>query len=315
MEVITFGETMVLFNPEAAGPLRYVHQFSKSIAGAESNVAIALARLGHRVGWFSKLGEDEFGRYIQSVVRGEGVDVSRVILDPKGCTGLVFKERFAHANPNIYYYRRHSAASQLAIGDIDLDYLASCKVLHVTGITPALSTVTRRALFYALDGIKERGVTISFDPNLRLKLWPVEEARGVLLQLAQRATIIFPGIDEGKHLVKTDDPQEIAQAFMEIGCRIVATKLGKEGCHVTDGTESHTISGYIIERPEDTVGAGDGFAAGFLSGILRGYSLEHCGQLANGVGAMATLVRGDMEGFPTWAQVQEFMGISEYIDR
>lgn len=316
MEVITFGETMVLFNPETTGPLRYVHQFNKSIAGAESNVAIALARLGHQVGWFSKLGDDEFGRYIQSVIRGEGVDVSKVVNDTNcGSTGLLFKERFAHANPNIYYYRKHSAASTLCIEDLDNDYITSAKILHITGITPALSSTTREAVYKAIAMAKENGIMISFDPNIRLKLWSLEEAKRVLLDIAGQADIIFPGIDEGRLLLGKEDPVEISRTFLDMGCKIVATKLGKKGCYIATEEKQGFVEGYVIEKPEDTVGAGDGFAAGFLSGLLKKQDIFECGKQANAVGAMATLVRGDMEGFPTLKQVMEFMGTSEYIDR
>lgn len=315
MELVTFGETMVLFNPDATGPLRYIHNFSKSIAGAESNVAIALARLGHRVGWFSKLGNDEFGRYLQSVIRGEGVDVSKVVLDSERNTGLLFKERFAHVNPNVYYYRKHSAASQLEVGDIDFDYIKSAKILHVTGITLALSKTTRETAYKVIETAKANNCLISFDPNIRLKLWTIEEAKPIMLEVAKMADIIFPGLDEGRLLLGKEDPEEIGKEFLKMGCQIVAVKLGKEGCYITGNGQEAYIKGYVIEKPEDTVGAGDGFAAGFLSGILKGQSLQECGQLANAVGAMATLVRGDMEGFPTITQVKEFMGIEKYVDR
>ena len=130
MEVVTFGESMVLFGPDSSGPLRYVQNFNKSIAGAESNVAIALAKLGHKVGWFSKLGDDEFGRYIQSTIRGEGVDVSRVIFEPGKNTGILFKERFMHSNPNVYYYRKGSAASNLKAEELDESYIKDAKILQ-----------------------------------------------------------------------------------------------------------------------------------------------------------------------------------------
>jgi 2-dehydro-3-deoxygluconokinase len=315
MEVVTFGETMVMFNPDSTGPLRYVHNYNKTIAGAESNVAIALARLGHQVGWFSKLGDDEFGRYIKSVIMGEGVDVSRVVIDGSRQTGLVFKERFAHVNPNVYYYRKHSAASNIEIEDLDMGYIRSAKILHITGITPALSDVNRKTIHHIIEKAKENGVLISFDPNIRLKLWRAEEARATILDLARQSDIIFPGIDEGEILLGTDDYQEITRIFLEMGNKFVATKLGKKGCYVASREEQTYIEGYVVEKPEDTVGAGDGFAAGFLSGLLRNLSLRECGQLANAVGAMATLVRGDMEGFPTMSQVRNFMGIEKYIDR
>lgn len=315
MEVVTFGETMVLFNPDSKGPLRYVHHFTKSIAGAESNVAIALARLGHTAGWFSKLGNDEFGRYIQSVVRGEGVDVSRVVFDPNEYTGLVFKERFAHVNPNIYYYRKASAASQIGVDDIDETYIATAKILHITGITPALSKKTREAVYHAIDIAKKNNVVVSFDPNIRLKLWSIDEAKEVLLDIAKKADIVFPGIDEGRLLLEKENHEDITDAFLNMGCKIVATKIGKKGCFVASHDERIFVEGYVIEKPEDTVGAGDGFAAGFLSGFLEGKSLLDSAKLANAIGAMATLVKGDIEGFPTLSQVNQFMGINEYIDR
>jgi len=113
MDVVTFGESMVLFGPDSTGPLRYVQNFNKSISGAESNVAIALSKLGHQVGWFSKIGDDEFGKYIRATIRGEGVDVSRVIVERDKNTGILFKERFMHTNPSVYYYRKNSAASTI----------------------------------------------------------------------------------------------------------------------------------------------------------------------------------------------------------
>ncbi|WP_058485728.1 sugar kinase [Defluviitalea phaphyphila] len=315
MEVITFGESMVLFSPNSKGPLRYVNHFRKSIAGAESNVAIGLARLGHEVGWFSKLGDDEFGRYIKSVIRGEGVDVSRVITDSKHNTGLLFKERFAHTNPNVYYYRKNSAASNITPEDLDEEYIKSTKILHLTGITPALSESAKETVFKAIKIAKNNGITISFDPNIRLKLWSLEEAKKVLLEIAKYADIVFPGIDEGKILLGLKEPEEISKAFMDMGCKIVAIKLGKEGCYVADTNHEEYVAGYPVEEVEDTVGAGDGYAAGFLSGILRGLSLTECAQYGNGVGAMATLVSGDMEGLPTYPQLLEFIGKTEYIDR
>ncbi|NMA84807.1 MAG: sugar kinase [Epulopiscium sp.] len=315
MDVVTFGESMILFNPDTRGPLRYIHTFHKSIAGAESNVAIAMARLGHKVGWFSKVGDDEFGRYIMSTIRGEGVDVSRTATDPNHVTGLIFKERFAHVNPNVYYYRRGSAASTLSIEDLDEDYIKNTNILHITGITLALSKATREATLRAIDVAKEAGVLISFDPNIRLKLWSIEEARPVLLEVAKKSDIIFPGLDEGEMLLGISEPEALAQAFLDMGCSKVAVKLGKEGCYVTDGVENIYVSGYSVNKMEDSVGAGDGFAAGFLAGVSRDLPLKEAAQWANGVGAMAVLVHGDMEGFPTLTQLQEFIGTKKYIDR
>lgn len=306
---------MVLFAPDSSGPLRYVQNFNKSIAGAESNVAIALAKLGHQVGWFSKLGDDEFGRYIQTTIRGEGVDVSRAIVEPLKSTGILFKERFMHSNPNVYYYRTDSAASDLKPEELDETYIKAAKILHITGITPALSKGCRETVFKAIEIAKANNVLISFDPNIRLKLWTKEEAIPILLEIAKQADIIFPGIDEGEMLLGLTRPEEIAKGFMNMGCSIVAVKLGKEGCFVADKTKGLYIDSYKLENPQDTVGAGDGFAAGFLSGMLRKLDFKECGEYANGVGAMAVLVKGDMEGYPSFEQLMAFIGKKKTIER
>jgi len=306
---------MVLFGPDSSGPLRYVQNFNKSIAGAESNVAIALAKLGHDVGWFSKLGNDEFGRYIQATIRGEGVDVSRVIFDSKKSTGILFKERFMHSNPNVYYYRKDSAASTLKPEELDESYIKEAKILHITGITPALSETCRKSVFKAIEIAKANNVLVSFDPNIRLKLWTREEAIPVLLQIAKQSDIIFPGIDEGEMLLGLSKPEDIAEQFMNMGCSVVAVKLGKEGCYVVDKANKLYVNSYRLENPQDTVGAGDGFAAGFLSGILNKLDLRVCAEQANGVGAMAVLVKGDMEGYPNLQQLMAFIGKEKTIER
>lgn len=315
MEVVTFGESMVLFGPDSSGPLRYVQNFNKSIAGAESNAAIALAKLGHEVGWFSKLGNDEFGRYIQATIRGEGVDVSRVLVEAQKSTGILFKERFTHSNPNVYYYRKDSAASTLKPEDLDESYIKTAKILHITGITPALSESCKETIFKAIEIAKKNNVLVSFDPNIRLKLWTQEEAVSVLLKIAKEADIIFPGIDEGEMLLGLTKPEDIAECFIDMGCSTVAVKLGKEGCYVADKVKGLYVDSYKLENPQDTVGAGDGFAAGFLSGILRKLELRECAEYANGVGAMAVLVKGDMEGYPSFEQLMAFIGKEKTIER
>lgn len=315
MEVLTLGETMVLFNPESSGPLRYVYNFSKSIGGAESNIAIALSRLGHEVGWFSKLGKDEFGRYINNIIRSEGVDVSRVKFAQEESTAIVFKERFGGEDPNVYYYRKNSAATKFSVEDLDMEYIKKAKIIHITGITPALSESLKEVVFKVLEVAKENGITISFDPNIRLKLWPIEEAKPVLLKIAGMSDIILPGVSEGEMLLGTSDEKEIAKRFLEMGCKLVAVKLGPEGCYVADKEAGVYAEGYKVKNPVDTVGAGDGFAAGFLSGVLRKLSILECGQLGNGAGAMATLVQGDMEGYPYMDQLLAFMNKKKNIDR
>ena len=308
MDVITLGEALVIFSPSDAGPLRFVNNFTKSIGGAEANVAIALSRLGFKTGWISRLGNDEFGRYVKYALQGEGIDLSQVTLDDNLPTGILFKEQYHNTNPTVYYYRKGAAVTAMDSSYIDPKYIQQAKILHLTGITPALS-----ANCYEIA--KQHGVTVSFDPNLRLKLWDKELAKETLLEMASYSDIILPGLDEAEFLLGTDQPTEIFARFHAMGCKIVVLKLGKDGCLISQNGTQTRVNGYPVHKLIDTVGAGDGFAAGFLAGILSNKSMQECGELANGVGAMATLVRGDSEGYPTMSQLLEFTGKLQGIER
>ncbi|OCB00042.1 sugar kinase [Clostridium beijerinckii] len=316
MDVLTFGESMVVFSPNINGPLRHVHTFSKSLGGAESNVATALAKLNHSAGWFSKVSDDEFGRFVISSIKAEGVDTSRVIIDKERPTGLLFKERYQRSNPNVYYYRKNSAASSLSPEDIDEEYIKQAKILHITGITPALSESCRRAVYRAIEIAKENKILVSFDPNIRLKLWTVDEARKILVDIASKADIVMPGLDEAELLLGLTNKDGVADFFLNKEAKIVAVKLGSEGCYIKDKKEGVKVVGYnVSDLIQDTAGAGDGFAAGFLAGYLEKLSLNEIGQYANGVGAMATLVQGDMEGYPYYDQLMEFIGKRQGVER
>lgn len=315
LDVVTLGETMVLMTPEVSGPIRYVNKFIKQIGGAESNFAIGIVRLGHRAGWISKLGNDEFGKYILSFIRGEGVDTSRVKFDPEAPTGVYFKERREYGESKVYYYRRGSAASRLTPEDLDPDYIGSAKYLHLTGITPALSELCYQTVKKAIKIAKSRGVKITFDPNIRLKLWNKERAREVIMELAAQADIVLPGLSEGEILVGEKEPEKIAAKFLELGVGTVVVKMGKQGAYYATTSENKFVPGFPIEKVVDPIGAGDGFAAGFVAGLLKGYSLEKAIKLANAVGAIATTVIGDVEGLPTIDEVLVFLGEKEGIDR
>lgn len=303
MDVITFGESMVQFNPAKTGPLRYVHQFDKTVGGAESNVAIALSRLGHQVKWVSRLGDDDFGLYIRNFIRGEGVDTSSVTFDPVYPTGIFFKERYNASDPKVYYYRSGSAASQLEQAQLKESDIIAARFLHITGITPALSPTCRELIYYAIEVAKKNNVMVVFDPNIRLKLWSENEAREVLMDIASKCDIVLPGIEEGRLLTNEITPEKIAERFIQNGAGTVVVKLGAQGafCHSQDIKEY--IEGFKIEHVVDTVGAGDGFAAGFISGLLRGWSYRDAVVLGNRVGASAVTVTGDVEGYPYWSKI------------
>lgn len=298
MEVVTFGESMVLFSGDQNLPLEYVHQFNKQMAGAESNVAIGLAKLGHSVGWFSKLGQDAFGRYILQSIRGQGVDTSRCLFTDSAPTGVFFKERQSGGRTQVYYYRNHSAASLMKPEELDESYLAQAKILHVTGITPALSSSCLELVFHTMDVAKRNDLSIVFDPNIRWKLWNRSDAKQILLELAGRANYILPGLDEGEFLTGQTEPERIAEELLKLGAEAVIVKLGKEGAYYQSLTERGCVPSYPVQEI-DPVGAGDGFAAGFISGLLRQEDLAMAVSRANAVGAVVVGANGDTEGLPS----------------
>jgi 2-dehydro-3-deoxygluconokinase len=314
-DVVTLGEAMVCLNPLTDGPLRYVPLFWKSVAGAEANFAVGLVRLGQSAGWISRVGDDEFGRYVVSFLRGEGVDTSQVRTDLAAPTGVYFKERHGLQDPRVYYYRSASAASRLGPGDLDEDYLAAARYLHLTGITPALSESCREAVRAAQSLARARGVTVTFDPNLRLKLWSVEEARKTIGEFLEGTDVFLPGLDEGRKLFDVETADEVADAALARGPRVVVVKLGRDGAYLAIPGERIHVPGFPVAQVVDSIGAGDAFAAGFVAALLKGCSLREAVRVGNAAGAFAVTVPGDVEGLPTWAEVQSLLGGTEAITR
>lgn len=305
-EVVTIGETMVLLAADSHGPLRYVRRFERYAAGAESNVAIGLTHLGHSVRWVSRLGDDEFGQYVLQTLRGEGVDVSKVTLDPHAPTGVFFKERRAPGTTRVHYYRSGSAASRLEPGDVNPGTFAGARILHVTGITPALSESCRQTVRRAVELARDGGLMISFDANYRPGLWSPDDARPVLAELASTADIVFVNQAEAELLTGEDDPERAADRLTAQRSGTVVVKLGRAGAiAVSDGHRCRQEAG--SHPVVDTVGAGDAFAAGFLSGRLQGRDMPTCLRYANAMGGLATTVSGDTEGTPTAHDVARYI--------
>jgi 2-dehydro-3-deoxygluconokinase len=313
LDVITFGESMALFMPAGSKGIAYSSQFERLFGGAESNVAIGLARLGHAVGWCGSLGADPFGKIIAKTLRSEGVDVSRVKFSSEASTGLMFREVVA-GKSSVYYYRRDSAASRMKPSDLDSSYFAGTKVLHITGITAALSESCRETLKESIHIAKQQGVKVCFDPNLRLKLWSIDEARPVLLELAAEADYFMPGLDELKLLYQTDDFHSIIDKLKALP-GVCVIKGGDDETYLLDGGELSSIPYFKVDRVIDTVGAGDGFCAGFIAGIVRGLPLAESVRLGNLIGSMVIQMEGDWEALPTWEEADAVLNNIQHIER
>jgi 2-dehydro-3-deoxygluconokinase len=258
---------------------------------------VGLSRLGHRAGWAGRLGDDEFGKEILAFASGEGVDVSRTSLDSEASTGLYFKEWRALGQLRVYYYRAGSAASRMRFDELDLEYLLSGEILHLTGITAALSESCHDLIERLLSAANERGVTVSFDVNVRRLLFEGRDPRKVLGPLAARADLLFLSDDEADLLFGGSDPDSLTEARRDIRAETVVVHHAKGAFAVEESGVSEKAA-YPVEVV-DTVGAGDAFVAGFLSGRLRGWSTEECLDMANACGACAVTVPGDLKGLPT----------------
>lgn len=304
-DVITLGETMVSFAAHEAGPLEAAATFSKIVAGAESNVGVGLARLGMKVAWLSRLGDDSFGRYIRRALEAEGLDCTAVATDTTRPTGFMLKSRALEGqDPAVEYFRRGSAASALSRADFDAARFLAARHLHVTGITPALSASCAELVEHAMTAMRAAGRTVSFDPNLRTKLWPSREAMAAHLnRLAGLADWVLPGIAEGRTLTGLDRPEDIAGFYLERGARAVVIKLGADGAYWRTAEGSGRVPGVKVTTIVDTVGAGDAFAAGVLSARLEGLDWPQALARANWVGAQVIQVVGDMDGLPRRGQL------------
>lgn len=312
-DIITIGESMVMMVADQSDSIQFVTSYSRKIAGAESNVAIALARLEHSVGWISALGQDPFGTYIRNTIRGEGVDTSQVGFSAEHATGLLVKELNAIGDPLVLYYRRGSAASHITPGVLSETYFRGARLLHITGIFPALSESCKDTLFAAIEMAKRNGLLVSFDPNIRLRLWKNEQqAQQALLQIAAQSDLILPGIAEAELLAGSSDWTTVAEFFHKLGNRYVVMKNGADGAYYSGIQEDgETITGYQkgfrVKSVVDTVGAGDGFAAGVLSAFLEGYTLQQAVLRGNAIGSLAVMVRGDVEGYPSRSQLDSYI--------
>ncbi len=309
MRILLIGEAMGLFMAEEAGPLRSVRRFSASIAGAEYNVAVGLARLGHTPVYCTRLGFDPLGERILDGLRENGIDTGLVQQAEGERTGLMLKSFAPEGDPEIAYYREGSAASKLSTHEIDRLDLYGVERAHLTGIFPAVSEKTLAAVRRLIRRCENLEIPYSFDPNLRPQLWPDRKTMvSTLNSLAQGADTVLPGLQEGTILTGETTPEGVAAFYHRMGVRNVAVKLGKDGAYFSQqGGISGYSAGFPVAQIVDTVGAGDGFAAGVISALAEGETLEEAVFRGNAVGAVQVAHKSDNEGLPTRQELSQII--------
>lgn len=300
-DVLTMGEAMALLLARQPGALEHVTEFGRASAGAELNVAIGLARLGYNVAYVTSLGDDSLGRHLRHVMAAEGLALDHVRQDPHHPTGFMLKSMTEDgSDPLVEYFRRGSAASQLSPQDMPAAAVLQARILHLTGITPALSASCSSLATAMARQVRSAGGLVTFDPNLRPRLWASTAAMVENINaLAMLADVVLPGLEEGRVLTGCQQPGDIADFYLDRGVAQVVIKLGPAGAYFASAAGRGVADGVPVASVVDTVGAGDGFAVGVISALLDGLPLAAAAARGNAIGARVVQFRGDSEGLPT----------------
>lgn len=300
-DVLSFGEPLLEFSeiPGEAG--RYLRGFG----GDTSNFVIAAARLGARVAYFTRVGADAFGRQFLELWKREGVDTSAVQADPDAHTGIYFITHTA-AGHEFSYLRAGSAASRMRPADLPEAMLREARWLHVSGITQAISASACDAAFRAIELARAAGATVSYDPNLRLKLWPLARARAVIGATAALADVFLPSLEDARALSGREEVDAVFDWCAGLGAPRVALKLGAEGVLLGEAGRRARVAGFRVATV-DATGAGDCFDGALVARLLSGDSLETAARYANAAAALATTGYGAVSPLPTPDQVESLL--------
>ncbi len=293
---------MVEFNQTGQGDGRDGRLYLQGFGGDSSNFAIAAARQGARVGYFSALGDDAHGRMLRALWDAEGVDHAGVKTDAAAFTAVYFVTHGAQGHA-FDFYRRGSAASQVRPADVPREHIAAAKVLHMSGISLAISDAACDTGYAAIDAARSAGVRVSFDTNLRLKLWSIDRARAVMSDVMRRADICLPSYDDVLALTGIADPDALVDHCLALGAKTVALKLGERGAIVADANQRHRIPAHAC-KPVDATGAGDTFGGAFVARLVAGDTLHDAGSYAAAAAALSTQGYGAVAPIPRAAEVR-----------
>ncbi|MFO1216783.1 MAG: sugar kinase [Burkholderiaceae bacterium] len=299
IDIACLGEPMVEFNQtgEREGRL-----YLQGFGGDSSNFAIAAARQGARVAFVSALGADPYGEMLRALWDREAVDHSAVATNAEAFTAIYFVTHDARGH-HFHFFRAGSAASRMTPGDLPLAMIGRARVLHLSGISLAISASACETGLAAMAAAREAGASISFDTNLRLKLWSLERARAVTTDALRSCDIALPSLDDMTALTGLTAPDAIVDHCLALGARTVALKLGAEGAIVADARERHRIAPHPC-RPVDATGAGDTFGGAFVARLLAGDGLREAGRYAAVAAALSTEGYGAVEPIPRAADVR-----------
>lgn len=311
-EVLTIGEPLALFASNNLNEsIDNSSDFTKYLAGAEVNVAIGINRLGHSVEYLSQVGNDPFGNFVISELNKNNILTSNIARSDKYSTGIEFKSLTDHGDPQTFYLRKNSAAAHINSDIVKNIDVKNFKLAHLTGIFPSLSHDTYQTTIDLIEKLNQNNIPICFDPNLRPALWSSKDKMCKTLNyLAKSATIFLPGLGEAKILTHLKTPQDISNYYFQENpkLKLLVIKDGSRGTYIFTKDNFETfVPSFKVEHVVDTVGAGDGFALGLITALLEKKNLEQAVTRANAIGALAIQVRGDNTGYPTQAQLKDFL--------
>ena len=296
LDLLTAGEALVSFRgsdaPTDGGGAWHAH-----VAGAEANVAIGMARLGHRARWVGAVGADDFGRLVQRELRAEGVDVSGVVVEPERPTGLMFLRQRTADLARVDYRRAGSAGSVLRREALETALAGGPRLVHVTGITPALSPESRETVCWLVESASAAGAFVSLDVNYRGRLWSRTEARDALTPLTRHTNLVVASEDELDLVAEGATESDAVRTLQDRGVEQVVLTRGAGGATAWTGEGRHDAPALAVTAV-DTVGAGDAFTAGYLSGVADGLPVAERLRRATLLGAFCVSTRGDWQGLP-----------------
>jgi 2-dehydro-3-deoxygluconokinase len=300
--LVSIGEPLIEFNRPREGDGR---TWLQGFGGDSQNVVIAAARQGAAAGYITSLGQDWMGDAFLELWHSEGLDASRVSRHPTAPTGVSFVTH-GPAGHKFDYLRKNSAASLMTPETLPADYIAGARYFHLSAIGQAISDSARKTCDAAVSAARAAGVKVSYDTNLRLRLWDLDTARATIDTTAARCDVLLPSLDDSQQLTGLKEADAIVDYYLRLGAPLVALKMAAEGCLVATSRERFRVPGHRVEAV-DATGAGDTFDGSFLARLLAGDDLKAAARYANVAAALSTRGYGAVTPIPRAAEVQAEM--------